>query len=321
MTEVQVSETSVVSGLLDFVAKDVVPREEAIAGVLESAAAVPGRRLGSADGRAGAQGSTRPAASAGYYQMFCPESIGGGGLPMRLSVLCWEALHHEYGPGERLMYGTISHWASGPSALWTEVNDHLATNVRPKVVGGRVAGCFGMSEPQAGSDAWGMQTRAVRDGDTWNISGTKQWTSFAHSADYILLFAVTDPGLVEQRRGGVTAFYVPMDTEGVRLESVIPMFDEIGGREAIISFDNVRVPDEQRFGPLDQGFTLAMQGASQGRLYNAGRCIGLARWALERSVEYANSRHAGGKAIAEHQAVQHSAAAALGACRSSLRAR
>lgn len=296
----------VVAGLLDFVEKDVVPREEALDGIFDDP-----RRLYTADGSetsevALARRATRKAsASAGYYQMFCPESIGGGGLSLRLSVLCWEALHHRYGPGERLMYGAISHWASGPSLLWTEASSHLQQHVLPDVIAGQSSGCFGMSEPEAGSDAWGMKTRAVRDGDSWIISGSKQWTSFAPTADYILLFAVTDPEMVQRRTGGITCFYVPMDTPGLRVESVIRLFGEIGGREAILSFDDMRVPDEQRFGPQDAGFNLAMMGASQGRLYNAGRSIGLSRWALERSVEYAKSRHTAGRPIADHHSIQN----------------
>jgi acyl-CoA dehydrogenase len=296
----------VVDGLLDFVQKDVVPREEALADILEDP-----RRLYIDDGRENQEvADTRrqvriASAEAGYYQMFCPERIGGGGLPLRTSVLCWEALHHRYGPGERLTYGVISHWASGPSVLWTEASDYLARDVRPHVVAGRLGGCFGMSEPEAGSDAWGMKTRAYRDGDTWSITGSKQWTSFAPTADYVLLFAVTNPEMVASRKGGITAFYVPMETEGVRVESVIKLFGEIGGREAILSFDDVRIPDAQRLGAEDDGFKLAMMGASQGRLYNSARSIGLARWALERSVEYAKSRHAGGHAIAEYQSIQN----------------
>lgn len=306
MAQVQSEEQAVIDGLLSFVGQEVAPREAALGELMEDP-----RHLFKEDGRehpevAEARRETRIAsAGAGYYQMFCPESIGGSGLPLRLSVLCWEALHHKYGPGERLMYGTISHWASGPSVLWEDVSPYLAAEVRPNVVKGRMAGCFGMSEPDAGSDAWGMKTRATRDGDTWSITGSKQWTSFAPTADYVLAFAVTDPDMVERRRGGITCFYVPMSTPGVRVESVIRLYGEIGGREAILSFDDVRVPDEQRFGPEDQGFTLAMMGASQGRLYNAGRSIGLARWALERAVEYAQVRETGGQPIARHQAIQH----------------
>lgn len=296
----------VVDGLLDFVAKDIVPREEALGEVMHDPRRLYDERGHEVAEIARARAETRAAAAdAGYYQMFCPEEVGGGGLPLRTSVLCWEALHHRYGPGERVMYGSISHWASGPSQLWSEVSDYLASEVRPDVVAGRRAGCFGMSEPEAGTDAWGMKTRATRDGDTWSITGSKQWTSFSTSADYILLFAVTDAEMVAQRKGGITCFYVPMDSPGVRVESVIRLFGEVGGRESILSFEDVRVPNEQRFGPEHQGFKLAMMGASNGRLYNAGRSIGLARWALERSVEYANSRQAGGHTIGEYQSIQN----------------
>lgn len=306
MAENERRDAAVVNGLLEFVEKEVEPREEAIAEIMEEPRLLYTESGVEHPDVTAARAAVRMAsADAGYYQMFCPEEIGGGGLPLRLSVLCWEALHHKYGPGERLAYGTISHWASGPSLLWTEVSEELAEQVRPKVVSGRLAGCFGMSEPEAGTDAWGMKTRATRDGDSWSITGSKQWTSFAPTADYVLLFAVTDPDMVAARKGGITAFYVPMETDGVRVESVIRLFGEIGGREAILSFDEARVPDSYRFGPLHGGFNLAMMGASQGRLYNSARSVGLARWAMERSVEYSQSRHTSGKPIAEHQSIQN----------------
>ena len=296
----------VVNGLLEFAEKEAVPREVQLTSFFDD----PRLRY-DADGREAKEITSARreirllSAEAGYYQAFCPPEIGGGGLPLRTSVLCWEALHQRHGPGERLAYGAIAHWASGPSALWLQASDSLAQEVRPDVVTGRLAGCFGMSEAGAGSDAWSMKTRAVRVGDSWRITGSKQWTSFAPTADYILLFAVTDPEMVRRRTGGVTCFFVPMTTAGTRMESVIRMWGEPGGREAILSFDDVAVSDSSRLGEENAGFTLAMAGASQGRLYNAARCVGLSRWALERSAEYAKSRHTSGKPIAEHQSIQN----------------
>lgn len=153
-------------------------------------------------------------------------------------------------------------------------------------------------------DAWRMKTAAVRDGDAWVLHGAKQWTSSAPTADYILAFAITNPGLVESLKGGISCFYIPTDTPGFRVESVIPLFGEIGGREAIISLTDVRVEDGSRIGALDRGFELAMLGATHGRFYNTARSVGLSRWALERAVRYAQDRWASGKPIAEHQAIQ-----------------
>ncbi|MBI2765328.1 MAG: acyl-CoA dehydrogenase [Chloroflexi bacterium] len=296
----------VVAGLLDFVRKAIEPRDEALSEVVED----PRRRYQRDGAEAPELTAARRAAriesaAAGYYQMFCPVELGGGGLGHQLSFLSWEALHHRYGPGELLAYNTISHWANGPSVIWSKASPQLFESVFPRVITGEASGCFGMSEPGAGSDALAMTTRATRDGDTWSITGSKQWTSFSPTADYILLFAVTDAELSKARKGGISCFYVPMGAPGARVESIIRMFGEAGGREAILSFEDVRVPDENRIGELNRGFDLAMLGASQGRLYNSARSVGLGRWALERSAAYAQSRWASGKPIAEYQSIQN----------------
>jgi acyl-CoA dehydrogenase len=242
-------------------------------------------------------------ADAGYYQMFCPTSIGGGGLGKRHMFDAYEYLYRRYGPSRRLPYETISHWATGPSFLCEGFTPEARDEVLEDVVGGKVGMCFGMSEPDAGSDAWMMTTRAVRDGTEWVISGTKQWTTNSPIAEFCYLFAVTDPALHRERRGGVTCFIVPMQSPGVRVDSVIRMFGEIGGNEGIVSFNDVRVPDRYLVGSEGGGFKLALGGVSLGRVYNSARAVGLARWLLERAVEHARVRVTFGKPIVEHQGV------------------
>ena len=242
-------------------------------------------------------------ARAGYYAMFCPEEIGGGGLGKRAQLLTYEFLSRRYGPSFMLPMETIAHWAFGPSFLCTHFTPALRSRLLDDIVSGRAGMCFGMSEPDAGSDARMMSTRAIRDGDEWVISGTKQWTSNGPHADYCYLFAVTDPDLSRERRGGVSCFVVPMKSKGVAVDSVIKILGDVGGNEAILSFTDVRVPAENLVGEEGQGFKLAMGGVSLGRVYNSGRALGYSRWALERATEYAKSRVAFGKPIAEHQGV------------------
>jgi acyl-CoA dehydrogenase len=304
-TALDSAERLIVDGLLEFARQDILPREEALGETLHDPRLAYG-----ADGRESppltdARRQVRIAsAKAGYYAMFCPPEIGGGGLGARMSFLCWEALHHVHGPGDHLVSNVISHWANGPSRIWMQASDHLTRTMLPAIMAGEIQGCFGMSEPDAGSDAWRMKTQATRDGDGWLINGSKQWTSFAPTADYILAVAVTTPALVESRKGGISCFCIPTDTHGFAVESIIRMFGEIGGREAIIALTDVRIGDEYRLGSVDRGFDLAMAGATQGRFYNAARSVGLSRWAVERSVAYAQTRWAFGKPIGEHQAIQ-----------------
>ncbi len=113
--------------------------------------------------------------------------------------------------------------------------------------------CFGLSEPGAGSDATMIQSRATRDGEGWRITGRKIWTTNVTFADWIIAFAVTDPERAAARRGGISAFLVPTDAPGFRLERVIRMHGEIGGTEGESTFDGVRVEPWQLVGRLHDG--------------------------------------------------------------------
>jgi acyl-CoA dehydrogenase len=246
------------------------------------------------------------AAEAGFYTMFCPEAFGGANLGIRLWYLCWESLFHRYGaPGDQLPYYVLSHFTSGPHEVWEHASPELRAEVMPGLSSGQLQGAFGLSEPDAGSDSWMMKTRAVRDGDGWVINGSKQWTSWSPTADFIMVYAVTDPAMVAEKRGGITCFYVPTTTPGYRLESVIKLFGHLGGSEGILSFTDVRVPDAYRVGELHRGFDLAMLGVRHGRLANAGRTMGLSRWALEKAIDYAKVRKTFGHTLAEHQTIQN----------------
>jgi len=242
-------------------------------------------------------------AKAGYYAMFCPADIGGGGLGRTAQLLTYEFLAKRYGPARMLPFETIAHWAFGPSFLCSHFSPELRSALLPEIVSGRVGMCFGMSEPDAGSDAWMMRTRAVPDGDCWVINGTKQWTSNGPHADYCYLFAVTDPALARERRGGISCFAVPMDAPGVAVDSVIKLFGDVGGNEAILSFTDVRVPAASLVGAEGQGFKLALGGVSLGRVYNSGRALGYSQWALRQATEYARARTTFGRPIAEHQGI------------------
>jgi acyl-CoA dehydrogenase len=242
-------------------------------------------------------------AEAGYYTMFCPEAIGGGGLGPLASYETWEFLHHRYGPGRLLPYVVIAHWTNGPSYLLEHLTDELRQQVLDELMSGTKTTCFAMSEPDAGSDAWAMTTRAVRDGDWWVINGTKQWISNSPYADYALLFAVTDTALAAEHRGGISCFLVPTDTPGFAVDSVIKLFGHSGGNEGILSFTDVRIPAANLVGEVGGGFDLAVGGVSLGRMYNAGRSVGLARWAVEQTTEYAKLRSTFGHRLAEYQGV------------------
>jgi acyl-CoA dehydrogenase len=243
------------------------------------------------------------AAEAGYYTMFAPEQVGGAGLGAAALYAVWETIGRTAGGGRLLPYETVGHWTSGPSFLLSELRPATRAKVAEDVMAGRETTCFGMSEPDAGSDAWSMRTRAERDGDGWVLNGTKQWISHAAEASYAFIWAVTDEQKRRERTGGITCFFVPADSPGFHVDSVIRLFERVGGNEAIVSLSDVRVSDDQIVGQLDDGFALALRGVSDGRLYNAGHCVGLAQWALDIATAHAQTRRAFGQPIASYQGV------------------
>jgi acyl-CoA dehydrogenase len=236
--------------------------------------------------------------------MFVPASVGGGGRDFSTYYYAWEALYHHTGPGRVLPTWALAHWATGPNSLHRHLDPAIQSDFLAPLLNGEKSSCFALSEPDAGSDAWNISTQAVRDGDVWRISGTKQWITNSPYADCGIVFAVTDRERVGERRGGVSAFVFETDQPGFHVDSVIKLFGHAGGDEGIVSFDSLEVPDSHRLGPVDEGFPLALEGVNYGRLYNGARSVGLSRWALERATDYAKTRETFGKPIAEHQAVQ-----------------
>jgi acyl-CoA dehydrogenase len=296
--------TDVLQGLSAFIDQEVVPVEEEHREHLDDPAWAYGRGGAySAELQALMRAVRMKSARAGYYSALCPSEIGGGGLGPVANVTMWEFIYHRYGPGRILPYQALAHWATGPSFLFEHVTPALRDQVLDRIISGEATTCFAMSEPEAGSDAWSMTTRAVRDGDFFLLNGTKQWITNSPYAAFAMVFAVTDDDLRRNRGGGISCFLVPTDTPGFSVDSVIKMFGHVGGDEAIISFHDIRVPAEALVGRLHRGFDLALGGVSLGRMYNAGRCIGLARWALEQATAYAKGRRAFGHPIADYQGI------------------
>lgn len=244
-----------------------------------------------------------PSAALGYYTLFAPESVGGGGLGAEDLFLVWERLHGRYGPKRILPYESVAHWTSGPSFLLTHLSAELPASIQESIMKGTSTTCFAMSEPEAGSDVMSMTTSAKPDGEGWRINGTKQWISNAHHADWVFVFVATGGKKGQRSHDQISCMLVPTDSDGFNRDSVIRLFGDIGGNEAILSFDNVYVGPEHVVGEFGHGFDLALEGVAQGKLYNAGRCVGLARWAIETALSYAKDRHTFGRSIMDHQGV------------------
>jgi acyl-CoA dehydrogenase len=243
------------------------------------------------------------AADAGYYNMCVPEDLGGADLGMLAYYVAWEQTYRLCGSHNWLAHFAISHWAFGPSRILGGMTPKARTDILPDMASGRTSMCFGLSEPGAGSDAANLQSRATPDGDGWRLSGRKIWTTNAPIADYCLVFAITDTERARNRQGGISAFLVPTTSRGFEIESIIRMHGSVGGNEGAIVMEDVRVEPHQLVGTLHDGFGLAVSGVSLGRIYNAARSVGLARWALEMALDYSATREAFGKPIADYQGV------------------
>jgi acyl-CoA dehydrogenase len=242
-------------------------------------------------------------ARAGYFNLAVPTSLGGGGMGHLAYYAAWEHIYHLCGGTRWLAQFAISHWAFGPSAVLERVTERAKDEILPGLMAGEEMMCFGMSEPDAGSDATMLRTRAEPDGDGWRLYGRKIWTTHVPTAEWMIVLAITDAERAKARRGGISAFMMPTSAEGFRVERVIGMWGEPGGSEGESVLDGVRVEPWQVVGDLHEGFQIGLQGVSLGRVYNAARSVGLSRWALELAVDYSRNRQAFGHPIADYQGV------------------
>ncbi|CDZ74642.1 butyryl-CoA dehydrogenase [Peptoniphilus sp. ING2-D1G] len=165
---------------------------------------------------------------------------------------------------------------------------------------GKAIGAFGLTEPEAGSDAGGTQTTAVLDGDYYILNGGKIFITNAPKASYYVVFAVTTPGIGTH---GISAFIVEKDYEGFTFSDP---YDKMGIRSsstAELNFNNVKVPKENLLGQEGQGFRIAMQTLDGGRIGIAAQALGIAQGAYEAALKYAKERVQFGKSIAQQQII------------------
>jgi alkylation response protein AidB-like acyl-CoA dehydrogenase len=177
--------------------------------------------------------------------------------------------------------------------------------VPPLVGGDLVCGAFALSEPQAGSDPAGLATQAVRHGDRWRLTGTKQWITSGDRAGVIVVWAQTAPpgSDAAAARRGITAFLVPGGAPGLSVGRLEEKMGLCGSTTAQLVLDGVEVGDDDVLGGVGGGFRLAMRALDGGRIGIAAQAIGIARGALEAATRYALDRVQFGQPIIRHQAV------------------
>jgi hypothetical protein len=170
----------------------------------------------------------------------------------------------------------------------------------PKLASGEWIGGFALTEPQAGSDASNLRTRARRDGDHYVLDGAKQFITSGKNGNIIIAFAVTDPSAGKK---GITAFIVPTDTPGYQVVRVEEKLGLHSSDTCQIAFTDMRIPAEFRLGEEGEGYRIALANLEGGRIGIAAQAVGMARAAFEAARDYARERTAFGKPIMEHQAV------------------
>ncbi len=166
---------------------------------------------------------------------------------------------------------------------------------------GEKLGCFGLTEPQAGSDAAAQETVAVKKGDRYIINGSKNWITNGPKADAIVLFTMTDKAAGHK---GITAFLVPTDIKGFRRMPPDKKMGICAAWSCTMYFEDMEVPAENLLGKEGEGFKVAMSTLDGGRIGIAAQALGIARAAYEEAVAYSAERKSFGKAIREHQAIQ-----------------
>jgi len=171
--------------------------------------------------------------------------------------------------------------------------------LRPIARGDYHAG-FALTEPQAGSDAANLKTRAVREGDEFVINGAKQFISGGESGEFLLVFAVTDP---DAGKKGISTFIVPCDTPGYSVTRKEEKLGQHASDTCALSFEDMRVPADHLLGEAGQGYKIALSNLADGRIGIGAQAVGVARAAYEHALAYAKERVTFGKPIIEHQAV------------------
>ena len=234
----------------------------------------------------------------GMLGVFIPEQYGGAGLDNVAYALVVEELSVECASTGVIVsaHSSLGSWPILGTGTAEQKDRFL-----PKMATGEWLGCFALTEPQAGSDAAGQKTRAVRDGDSYILNGTKNFITNGPEAAIAIVFAMT---AAEKGNHGISAFIVETSTPGFAVTRIEEKMGINGSHSAQLAFSDLRVPRENLLTKEGEGFKVAMKTLDGGRIGIAAQAIGIARASLEASLKYAQQRQAFGRPIASNQAIQ-----------------
>ena len=234
----------------------------------------------------------------GYLGPIVDEEYGGRGLDYRTYALIVEEVGRADSSARTVVSVQTSLVCSSIQRWGTEEQKHQWL---PRLCSGEILGCFGLTEPNTGSDAANLATRAEKTGDGWKITGQKQWISMGNYAKVALVFAQTDP---EQKHRGLAAFLVPTDSAGFSSSSIHGKLGLRASDTAELSLDGVEVGDEALLGSVGDGFKVAMSALDSGRYSVASGCVGICQGCVNASVAYSKERVQFDRPIASFQLVQ-----------------
>jgi butyryl-CoA dehydrogenase len=237
-------------------------------------------------------------ADQGYLGAIVPREYGGAGL----GYIDYGLVVEEIGRGCSSVRTVISVQTSLVcSAILKWGTEEQKQHYLPKLCSGEWLGCFGLTEPDTGSDAANQRTRASKTADGWTINGAKMWISMGNYAKVALIFAQTDPA---KGHRGLACFLVDTDQSGYQAQTIEHKMGLHASDTASISLDEVKVGPEDILGEVGDGFKVAMSALDSGRFSVAAGCVGICQGCVEESVNYAKEREQFGKPIASFQLVQ-----------------
>jgi butyryl-CoA dehydrogenase len=241
----------------------------------------------------------RKIADQGYLGAIVPREYGGAGL----DYITYGLIVEEIGRVDSAMRTVISVQTSLVcSSILKWGTEEQKQKYLPKLCSGEWLGCFGLTEPDTGSDAANQRTRATKVDGGWKINGAKMWISLGNHANLALIFAQTDPDL---KHRGIGCFLVETEgQEGFQPQEIHGKMGLHGSDTASIGLDDVFCPDENVMGEIGEGFKIAMSALDSGRYSVAAGCVGICQGCVDASVKYSTERKQFDRPIASFQLVQ-----------------
>ncbi len=238
----------------------------------------------------------------GYLGAPVAEEYGGRGL----DYIGYGLIVEQIGRGDSAMRTVVSvqtSLVSGSIERWG--TEEQKQQWLPKLTSGEAFGCFGLTEPDTGSDAAALRTKATKIDGGWRIDGQKMWISLGNVADVALVLAQTDPSLPENKKHkGLACFLIPTDSEGFSSQEVHGKLGLRASDTASLAFDGIEVGEETMMGEIGEGFKIAMSALDNGRYSVASGCVGICDGCVDASVKYSKERKQFGVPLARFQLVQ-----------------